>query len=100
MTLDDGKDEYDVPTYVYGDWAVHADLRDDDGWCIMPLLGGLKLSAYVFDTALEAAQFASMLNGFNVDWESLQHGDTLRIAEILTPLYRERYREYNPVKSA
>lgn len=99
MSMDDDFYDYEVPAYLYGDWAVHANIHDDNGWCIMLLVGSVKFP-YVFNTALEAAQWTSMLNGIGVDWSDLDRGALVRIAEVLTPLYLERYREYTYVNAA
>lgn len=99
VTMDDEFFDYEVPAYMYGDWAALANWEDDNGWRILHLTSNATFP-YIFDTALEAAQWCCMLNGFNVDWDNLQSGDLTRIGAILTPLYKSLYREYTSVNAA
>ncbi len=91
-------DEDYVPAYMYEDWVVYEDLAEG-GWLIEYITSDVYFP-YVFSSALGAALFASMLNGFHVDWDNLGKGDLTRIGEIVTPLYLSRYREYTSVNAA
>lgn len=91
---------YELPMFVYRkDWALIA-LEDGTGWRIVQLHDGAPMLPYTFNSAPEAARWAAMLNGLNVEWANMGGREMLRVAQILFPLYTAEYVDYRAVQAA